>query len=152
MLEVGTSWRLASPLISQTSSFHYTTLHCTTWKWHQSQLLFVLARRSPESLQESCMAVARSEVTELVLSISDGILESGISLACHGGSCQRTWFEVSRWRPAVPSTLSRSAWGDCGVFRRLIFHRFPFQGKNNTLTSISNAASQQASRKNELHS
>lgn len=56
------------------------------------------------------MAVARSEVTELVLSILDGIPESGVSLACHGGSCQRVWFEVSsRWRPAVPSILSRSA-------------------------------------------
>ena len=63
------------------------------------------------------MAVARSEVTELALSLLDGIPELGLSQdwLVMEAAAKKVLSEVTGWRPtlpppAVPVILSMSAW------------------------------------------
>lgn len=69
-------------------------------------------------------------------------------LACRGGSCQGVI-----WRRQMETSCSKISFlwvseRDCYMFRRLIFQRFLFQVKDNTLISIYKTVPQEAPWKN----
>lgn len=150
-MEGGISLRLARPLLPQISSSYYTSsnytsLNCTNGSDinHSYYYYFQREGEALESLKKSHMAAARSEITELVLSLLDGIPE----LACRGGSCQGViWCQQMETSCSKISFLWVSE-RDCYLFRRLIFQRFLVQVKNNTLISIYKTVPQKAPRKN----
>lgn len=87
-MEGSTSLRLASPLSPQISSSYYTSsnytsLNCTNGSDinHSFYYYFQWEGEALESLKKSHTAAARSEITELVFSLSDGSPELGLNQA-----------------------------------------------------------------------